>query len=308
MKAFISELSGELGISNTALIEKDVLLHQILVKLEKNDYFRTNFIFKGGTCLIKSYLGYYRFSEDLDFTWIDQDIYRDMSGKKMRRFHSDQISEAGGILEMITKDIGMDFVCDKGNEHYIQIGGSGKMVTFKLWYHSVILNTNTFLKIQINFVEKILFPVVERRLNSLITDKKTGDLGLFFPEEYKQYVRKIYFNVYDPKEILAEKMRAIATRQGTKARDFVDVFMICEKYGIDLIDIMSDAIEKISFSVGMYDKYQNNLKNKIELIRSGELFEWGQENELLLFDISKKELYHCINEINAHLLKLLEQV
>jgi predicted nucleotidyltransferase component of viral defense system len=31
-----------------------------------------NFLFKGGTCLMKNYLGYFRFSEDVDFAWKDQ--------------------------------------------------------------------------------------------------------------------------------------------------------------------------------------------------------------------------------------------
>ncbi len=33
--------------------------------LSNDDFFSRNFLFKGGTCLIKNYLGYFRFSEDL---------------------------------------------------------------------------------------------------------------------------------------------------------------------------------------------------------------------------------------------------
>lgn len=38
--------------------------------ISKDDWFRDCFAVKGGTCLTKCYLGYYRFSEDIDFTYI----------------------------------------------------------------------------------------------------------------------------------------------------------------------------------------------------------------------------------------------
>jgi predicted nucleotidyltransferase component of viral defense system len=57
------------------LIEKDLLLQGLLLQLSKSKYFSEKFVFKGGTCLTKAYFGYYRFSEDLDFTWINQKAF-----------------------------------------------------------------------------------------------------------------------------------------------------------------------------------------------------------------------------------------
>jgi predicted nucleotidyltransferase component of viral defense system len=68
-KEFVVTIAEQNGIEQTELVEKDVILHQILTDLSKNTYFFDNFVFKGGTCLTKCYLGYYRFSEDIDFTW-----------------------------------------------------------------------------------------------------------------------------------------------------------------------------------------------------------------------------------------------
>ena len=81
MKSFIQELGNLLKLSRLDLIEKDFILHNILLSLSQDDFFYNNFLFKGGTCLIKSYLGYYRFSEDIDFTWRDQSVFENMSQK-----------------------------------------------------------------------------------------------------------------------------------------------------------------------------------------------------------------------------------
>jgi len=64
----VNEISKTLGYKRTDLIEKDMLLQQLLQTLSSESFFSKNFIFKGGTCLIKAYAGYFRFSEDIDFT------------------------------------------------------------------------------------------------------------------------------------------------------------------------------------------------------------------------------------------------
>ena len=69
-KKFIDHIGDKLGIEKRDLIEKDILLQMLLNELVKNKDFRDNFAFKGGTCLIKIYFGYFRFSEDLDFTYL----------------------------------------------------------------------------------------------------------------------------------------------------------------------------------------------------------------------------------------------
>lgn len=65
---FVNEVARILDIKRKDLIEKGLILHQILTDLSKDEFFAPNFLFKGGTCLIKSYFGYLRFSEDIDFT------------------------------------------------------------------------------------------------------------------------------------------------------------------------------------------------------------------------------------------------
>ena len=111
MKAFIEETGNILNIPRRDLIEKDMILHRLLTSLSQNRSFRNSFLFKGGTCLIKSYLGYYRFSEDMDFTWNNQSIFKGMSQKQIRLHLSGIIDNIGQIFESMSED----FVCDNGS-------------------------------------------------------------------------------------------------------------------------------------------------------------------------------------------------
>ena len=53
---FANEVARVLKISRRDLIEKDLILHQILTGLSQDNFFAENFLFKGGTRLIKCYV------------------------------------------------------------------------------------------------------------------------------------------------------------------------------------------------------------------------------------------------------------
>ncbi len=83
LSEFISFISEKSGVENASLVEKDVLLHRILRGI--NSELGEKYLFKGGSCLIKCYFGYYRFSVDLDFTWKDQTVWQGKGKKELRR-------------------------------------------------------------------------------------------------------------------------------------------------------------------------------------------------------------------------------
>jgi predicted nucleotidyltransferase component of viral defense system len=62
----VRRLSIETRFSQ-ALLEKDYHLTRILHKIAGKNM--PSLVFKGGTCLNKCYLGFYRLSEDLDFVF-----------------------------------------------------------------------------------------------------------------------------------------------------------------------------------------------------------------------------------------------
>ena len=114
MKEFVEQVSKKLN-TRADLIEKDFMLHLILLDLSKTN-FADEFAFKGGTCLIKHYLGYYRFSVDLDFTFLNQDIFRDLSQKKIRKLLSEKIDGIGELFETIADKRDLDFRYEKENK------------------------------------------------------------------------------------------------------------------------------------------------------------------------------------------------
>jgi predicted nucleotidyltransferase component of viral defense system len=263
---FVNEVARTQSIKRADLIEKDLILHQVLFDLSKNKFFYDNFAFKGGTCLAKCYLDYFRFSEDIDFTWKDQSVFYGKSQKEVRRYLSLVIDRIGEIFEDVAEAHELDFSCLKDDRNYVELTGGDKTCTFKVWYHSEVLGRKSFLKVQMNFVEKICYPFKGAELKSIITENPE-ELILLYPE-YQVYTKKIAFDIYDCHEILAEKIRAILTRQGTKARDYLDVYLIEKQFGIPLDDIYACVLEKTQFTLNLYERYRKNLEEKKQTILS----------------------------------------
>ncbi len=308
MKPFIDEISEALDINRVDLVEKDVILHNLLREISEDSMLRRNLIFKGGTCLIKCYLGYYRFSEDLDFTWRDQKTFLNKSGKEIRRYLSDVIDEIGDRFERICEKAGLEFICDKGDKRWVEIGGSNKMVTFKFWYESELLKTTSFIKVQINFVEDIIYPSINKDAVNLIEDRGTLNIESIFPEDYEKYTTEIVLPSYDIREILCEKVRSILLRRGVKARDFVDIHKICSEGDIEIFQYTEDIVRKTNFSLELYKKYRENLDDKRPMLSNKDLFSWGDEREFVLTDIDEKDLYESIDKINTLLIDVVNRL
>ncbi len=302
---FVNEVARIQKVKRADLIEKDLILHQMLFDLSKNKFFRDNFAFKGGTCLAKCYLDYLRFSEDIDFTWKDQGVFEGKSQKGVRRYLSAVIDGVGEIFEEIAKKRELDFRCLKSDRDYVELTGGDKTCTFKVWYQSEVLNRRSFLKVQINFVEKICYSFISTELKSLISGD-IEELVLLYPE-YEVYTQKIEFDVYDYREILAEKIRAILTRQGTKARDYLDVYLIQKRFGISLDDVYSCVLDKTQFTLNLYERYRNNLEEKKQTILSTP-FNWGEEKQLLLREIDEKDFYKFVENLKVFLRKIIDSL
>jgi len=308
LKQFVDEIGRILDFPRLDLIEKDIRLHNILIELSNNEFFDDNFLFKGGTCLIKSYLGYFRFSEDIDFTWQKQRSFDGMSHTKIRKYLSGVIDRTGKIFEKLGDAQGFEFICDKSDKRYVELGGSNKTATFKLWYESEILDHPMFIKVQFNFVELLKYAKVCNKLDSLLSVRSSDELEKYFPDMYESYSKAIKFNTYDINEILCEKVRAILTRKGSKARDFIDVYLITEKLNENVSKYKIPIIEKTRFILDMYEKYQLNLKRKIDLIESKKIFKWGMERELLLKEIDEMAFGKFVGEFTNFLTVVIEDL
>ncbi|MFO7991818.1 MAG: nucleotidyl transferase AbiEii/AbiGii toxin family protein [Thermoplasmata archaeon] len=202
----------------------------------------------------------------------------------------------------------MKFVCDKGDKRWVEIGGSNKMVTFKLWYESEFLKTTSFIKIQINFLEDIIYPSRDKETINLIEDQGQVEIESVFPEDYEKYTAEVIIPSYDIREILCEKVRSILLRRGVKARDFLDIYKICDERDLELSRYTEEIVRKTNFSLDLYRKYRKNLDDKKLILSNKDLFSWGDEREFVLTDIDEEHLYGSVDKINTLLIDVVNNL
>ena len=302
---FVDKIADLKGIERKEMIEKDILLHLVLSDLAKETFFSENFLFKGGTCLIKNYIGYLRFSEDIDFTWEDQSRFAGKTGGQVNRDLSGIIEKTGKILEKIAGKRGLDFRWDKENKDYVELISRGRVCTFKVWYDS-ILKDRKILKVQINFVDILCLKPRKGRLRSLVKGKNPKLEGLF--REYPTYASAVPFEVYSAREILSEKIRALMTRRAVKARDFVDIFFISKKLKIQPKDVEKCVIPKINYALEHYERFRRNFDEKKRLLKKGNMFDWGTEKSLLIEKFNDKAFDRFVDDFTEYLQKLVKKI
>ena len=297
-------ISKRLNIAGRDLVEKDIVISKILFHLMQDKSFSQNYAFKGGTCLTKCYLGYYRFSEDMDFTYLNQKDFAGKSKNKLREAMSEKINQLGKLIEAIAKKLDLDFKMEKENKKYFQFGGSNAFVTFKIWYNSKELEKETFVKIQVNHIEKLNYPIRELNVNFIVPKNLEKDFSFIAPEDADILLNPLKIKVYDLKEILIEKIRAILTRRGIKARDFVDVFLIVKKEKLNLNDFKKEIIEKINHML-KFEKYNQNIKNKETQLKEDLIL--GEEEVLMLTPIDKG-FPKFLKEFNVFLMEIIKEL
>ncbi|MEA3514914.1 MAG: nucleotidyl transferase AbiEii/AbiGii toxin family protein, partial [Nanoarchaeota archaeon] len=106
-----------------ALIIKDLYLSMILKRMgqhiEKNkeSIFR-HLVFKGGTLLVKGYLGYYRFSEDLDFIYSNNPGFEELTRNSRERAIRGYLVIFMPEIEHICNELNLDFKNARNNKKY----------------------------------------------------------------------------------------------------------------------------------------------------------------------------------------------
>ncbi len=181
------------------LLEKDYYLTVVLSGINS---LSEELIFKGGTCLNKIYYSYYRLSEDLDFTL---------------RLPSDNFSRgAKRKAIMPIKDRILSYA-DSYGMHVDDIQNTGRnessQYIFYIDYNSVVLETKQTIKLEIALRNNPLKETSKQKVNHKFLHPFTAE-PLFEGGEV---------NCLDIKELVAEKMRAAATRLTIAPRDVYDI-------------------------------------------------------------------------------------
>ncbi|MEK6811417.1 MAG: nucleotidyl transferase AbiEii/AbiGii toxin family protein [Nanoarchaeota archaeon] len=289
---YVSEVKSNLGISvSDEIVKKDLILTLVLAELEKMNLGK-ELIFKGGTLLSRNYLNYHRFSEDLDFVFKDSNAIRDLGRSPRERKVKTFLDSFVPKLKEVADALGLDFSTDRSNKKYCRMLSGRVVYTFKIYY-----SENNFIKVEINFIEKLLYKTQEvsvSAITNLFDSKKLmSDLGLSYAN----------FKVesYSLKEITLEKYRAILTRKKLKDRDLFDLFLIKDSLTADVDEI----VDKIKSSSLIKKDLTGLINEKLDLLQKDRFFESEEKIEaLVVAKYNTKEFYDFKEKIKPILIEI----
>ncbi|MFA6604091.1 MAG: nucleotidyl transferase AbiEii/AbiGii toxin family protein [Patescibacteria group bacterium] len=178
-------------------VEKDYVLGWLLAAISQNSEARANWVFKGGTCIKKCYIETYRFSEDLDFSFLPDAAYT-------------QEAVLAGLQEIGRRAVelcGIDIPIDDIRLDPRQNQRGQETFEGRLYYRGPLGTPTPFrIKFDITKHEAVVDTPVERSVFHPYTDS--------LPDGTK-------VKTYSYPELLAEKTRALFER--SRPRDLYDV-------------------------------------------------------------------------------------
>ena len=191
-------------------IEKDYILSWVLHGIAQHNELNKLIVFKGGTALKKVYFENYRYSEDLDFTLLNNGISNEQIFSSFKEVFEYVRAEANIILKIID-----------GNEH--EDGG----INFYMSYVGPLggQGNNKKVKVDISRTEIMVFKPIPQSVIIGYSDLEEHQL-LCYPLE----------------EILVEKMRCVMQRM--QARDFYDIWYLLAIHEMDAEYYLTEFTEK----------------------------------------------------------------
>lgn len=209
-------------------IDKDYVLGHFLNAFFSETWAIENFIFKGGSCLRKCHFADYRFSEDVDMTILTEEF--GLTKKHMESVCLTMLHEADIHTNIISfknvlhneKQVGWDIeICYWGANH-----NPSETPIFRNSCHTKIW-------CEFRFFEKMLYPIVDRPILHLYSDK--GLITKSIPS-------------YHVHEILSEKLRALIQRNRGEARDYYDIWFLKNNISdINWQEVKAGFIEKCEY-------------------------------------------------------------
>lgn len=194
----IQQKANTVGVRDQQ-IEKDYILSWILFGISKHEQLSKTIVFKGGTVLKKIYFEDYRFSEDLDFTLLKNEI----SNEQIFEWFKE-------VFEYVKEEANIPLAIIDNNEH--EDGG----INFYISYIGPLggQGNNKKVKVDISRSEQLVFEPVMNDVFISYSDLEEHQL-LCYPLE----------------EVLVEKMRSVMQRM--QARDFYDIWFLLERHDMD---------------------------------------------------------------------------
>lgn len=199
----------------TSTIDKDWVLGHFIDGIFSHPECRKSLIFKGGTCLKKCRLPDYRFSEDLDFTSINDSFVFDMPMLEK-------------ITALVTSRTEMPLNIQSLETLHFNDRLTGYVARIRYWGADHRKDQQppeparwlTSIKIEIILYEMLSFEAEKGNVIHPYSDSLTPNAN--------------NIPIYDIHEVLAEKIRALIQRSYTAPRDYYDIWYLSKH--IDNID------------------------------------------------------------------------
>ena len=213
LRSRLQEARKQLGVP-WEVLERDYLLSWILAGVSRVEILRDSLVFKGGTALKKCWFGDYRFSEDLDFSGVN-DVPR---GQAMEEAVKESCRIAAKLLDEYAP---VEVTCERYTEKNPHPGEQEAFsIHAKFPWHR---DPHARVMIEISVDEKVIRPAPWRTVIH-----RYGE-----PLDAK-------VQAYSLEEIMAEKLRAILQHvekleergwSRSRARDYYDLWRIFNAYG-----------------------------------------------------------------------------
>ena len=246
-------------------IEKDYILSWILQGVAMHKELSEVIVFKGGTVLKKVYFEDYRFSEDLDFTLLDNSL--------LNQQIFDYFNE---VFEYIREEANIPLEIIDDNEH--EDGG----INFHISYVGPLggMGINKRVKVDISKSEKLQFKPISKVVFLTYTDL----------EEHKLLC-------YTLEEILVEKLRSVMQRM--QARDFYDIWYLLETHELELDFYINEFIAKCESKNVNPKNFFKKLEQRLPQYKA----RWQkslkeQIQDLPEFEQVEREVKRCIKKLD----------
>lgn len=247
-------------------------------------------VFKGGTLLIRNYLQYPRISEDLDFTHQGSNALRRIEKSNKRETEiKKRVIPLLDEIKRVCEKAEFDFEVERTNPRYVLVRNSRAVYVLHFYYHSLLTREEIPVKIEVNFLEDIIYPYTESRINTIV--------------ENDTYLRSIGYNLkyvtiktYPFDEIVLEKYRAILTRESFTERDLLDLYLISEQ-GINVLGVPGNLVKrKLDCGVLIAPGLLQNLKRNCTILQSHGFLESEDDvRRLTLVTIDTSRYLHFKN-------------
>jgi predicted nucleotidyltransferase component of viral defense system len=245
-------------------IEKDYILTWVLNGFANHPELSKAMVFKGGTVLKKCYIEDYRFSEDLDFTLLDESLDHNTLKSKLNEVFSWVKEEANITLQHKADDT---HNASGSSQFYVDyIGPLGGNIGSR------------DIKVDITRGEIMEFSPEQRKVYITYTD---------LPEE------SFTLECYPLSEVLIEKMAALMGR--TEPRDLYDFWHLMEVERMKIKDHNVEFQSKAKHKGHKHEEFGEKVLKKEQAFRR----DWITKLESQIHDLPKFD--DVFREVKRHL-------